>query len=160
MVVSMLSKGQTFSFDFLMACSIFLLATGILFLEWYRTSAEISETEILNDMIDKTYLASEIWLREGVPEYWNPDNVISLGLQNNYKLNLTKMNYLSEIGYAKVKSLIGVDPYELFFRVYDKRNVTLFNFGIFPSNADNIIKVERVSILNKSIVFIDVLVYK
>jgi hypothetical protein len=153
-------KGQTFSFDFLMACSVFLLATGILFLEWYRTSSEISETETLNDMIDKTYLASEVWLREGTPKYWNPDNVISLGLQNDYQLNWTKMNYLNEIGYAKVKNLIGVNPYELFFRVYDRQNVTLFSFGVFPLDADNIIKVKRVSILNKTIVFIDVLVYE
>lgn len=157
----MSAKAQL-SFDFLIACSIFILVVGILFTRWTYTVTEIDETRHVDDMVDKAYVASEIWFRDGVPRYWEPTDVAILGLQNDNRFNRTKMDSLYEIGYDGVRELAGVGVYGLYFRVFDGKNTTIFNFtdSSFPLNAKNIFRVKRAGILNQSIVFVEVLVWE
>lgn len=162
MVISTSHKGQTFSIDFMIACSVFVLAFSILYVYWIYATKQIDETREINDMIDKAYLISQIWFREGTPEYWNSTNVIDLGLSNYHRFNQTKMNSLNdtELGYDEVKSLIGVEVYELFFRVYNTTNDTFYTFGVYPLNPKTVTKVKRVGILNNSVAIVEVLVWK
>lgn len=154
-------KAQTFSVDFMIASSIFVLAFSILYIYWTYASMQISETREVNEMIDKTYLISHVWFRGGTPKYWNSTNVIDLGLSNNHRFNQTKMNILNEsIGYDKAKDLLSVGVYEIFFRVYNTTNDTLYTFGSYPSDPENVIKIKRVGILNRSVAIVEVMVWK
>jgi hypothetical protein len=56
--------------------------------------------------------------------------------------------------------MIGLSSLEVFFRVYDESNNTQFSFGLSPENSRNVIRVERVGILNKTIVFVDTMVWE
>lgn len=114
---SLKPKAQVFSFDFMLATSIFLIIFIVVYMYWTYTSAQIQETQYFNDMVDKAFLISEAWFREGVPVDWDSSNFIELGLQSDHKLNETKMNYLNDLGYKKVKDSIGVQPYEFFYKI-------------------------------------------
>ena len=158
-------KAQVLSFDFIMAASIFLLVVGIIYIYWIYSSMQIEETKNINDMTDKAYIATQVWFREGIPEYWDDNTVIDLGMENNHRFNQTKMDFLNDsinptnIGYNRTKTLIGLGSYDYFFRIYNSTDDTLFNFGLYPSNADNVVKVKRIGILNSSIVILEVLVW-
>lgn len=159
MVRYMSAKAQVFSVDFLIACSIFLVAVTILFIYWSYTSLQIEETRRTNDMIDKLYLASQVWFKEGTPIYWSAENVVELGLQNNNEFNQTKLSVLNNsIGYQKTLSLLGLN-YHLYYRVYSETNATLFNFGFYPSNSENVMVAKRVGILNGSIAIVEVVLW-
>jgi len=159
-------KAQALSFDFIIAASIFLLVVGIIYIYWIYTNTQIEETKNINDMIDKTYSASYIWFREGYPSFWNSTDVIDLGMENDHRFNQTKMNFLNKsidptnIGYNKTKTFISLGGYDYFFRIYNSTDDTLFNFGLYHSNPRNVVKVERIGILNGSIVTLEVLVWQ
>jgi len=156
----MSAKGQVFSFDFLLASSIFLLTVGILITYWVYTNIQIEETREINEMIYKSYKASDVWFREGMPIYWNSDNVIELGLENNHRFNETKMNMTKiEIGYDRTKTMIGLDGYEYNFTVYNMTNDTVFSFGFPLSNPQNLVKIKRFGIYEGSIVSLEIMVW-
>jgi len=148
------------SYDFFIASFIFLIVLSILLIQFVRVSSEIEETRYMDNLIDKAYSASQVWFREGVPVDWNKTNLVILGLQDNYEINNTKMSSLNDIGYENVKYMIGLSSLEVFFRVYDESNNTQFSFGLYPENSRNVIRVERVGILNKTIAFVDTLVWE
>lgn len=152
-------KGQIFSSDFLIASSIFLIAIAVIYIYWGYASAEIEESRITNDMIDKLYLASHVWFREGTPRYWDSSNVIELGLQSDHEFNQTKMSSLTTIEYQRTLTLLGVENYNIYYRVYDESNNTLFEFGLFPYEAENVLRLKRVGILNQSIAMVDVILW-
>lgn len=153
-------KGQAFSADFLIACSLFIVAMGLIFIYWSYASQQIEETRTSSDMIDKMNLASQVWFKEGAPIYWSPENVIEIGLQNNHQFNLTKMNSLNSLGYNKFKTFLGAENYNIYYTVYDENNRTLFEFGIYPSQTENLMKTTRIGILNRTIVMVDVLLWE
>lgn len=153
-------KGQVFSFDFLLASSIFLLTIGILFVYWTYTNIEIEETREINEMVYKAYKSSEIWFREGIPSNWDSTNVIDLGLETDHRFNQTKMNTMkTEIGYDKTKIMIGLSGYDYNFTLYDANNNTVFSFGLNPSDPPSLIKIKRVGIYDSSIVTLEVMVW-
>lgn len=159
--MSLRSKGQTFSTDFIIACTIFILAVALLLLYWRYTSNKISETNKINEMIEKAYLISEIWFRDGIPKYWNSSNVIDIGLSNEHRFNKTKMDSLNdpELGYENVTKLIGVEVYKYNFTVYNLTKNVVYTFGQNPSNPDNLVKIKRVGILDGKIVNVDAMVW-
>lgn len=156
----MSAKGQSFSADFLLACSLFILAIGLIFIYWSYTSQEIEGTRASNDMIDKLNLVSQVWFKEGTPAHWSPEDVIEIGLQNNHQFNQTKMNSLDSIGYQKFKSFLGAGSYNIYYGVYDENNRTLFEFGLYPSSPENVMKTSRIGILNRTIAMVDVLIWE
>ena len=158
-LVSLRSKGQVFSMDFMIACTVFVLAVSILFVYWTYTSNKIDETNRINDMIEKAYLISEIWFREGIPKHWNASSVVDLGLSDEHRFNRTKMDSLNDLGYENVSKLIGIEVYDYNFTVYDTNKNMLYTFGQNPSNTDNIVKIKRVGILDGEIVIMDTMVW-
>ena len=155
-------KAQVFSIDFLVAVSIFLLVLAVVMIYWSYTSIQIEETKTINEMIDKGYMISQVWFREGTPEYWDPNNVRDIGLLSDHRINETKMNYLNDIGYNRVKEIIGAAPYEFRFNVSFTNcygSGYSFPFGLYPTQASNVIRIQRAGILNSSIAIIEVLIW-
>ncbi len=159
--MSVRSKGQMFSTDFMIACTVFILAIAILMIYWRYTSNKIDETRIINHMIEKAYLISEIWFRDGIPEGWNETNVIDIGLSSNHRFNRTKMDTLNDpsLGYQKVSRKISIEIYDYNFTVINSTKDVLYTFGLNPTNPDNLIKVKRVGILDGKIVTVEVMVW-
>lgn len=156
----MSARGQVFSADFLIASSIFVVAIGVIFIYWMYASQEIEGTRGTSDMIDKLNFASEAWFKDGTPVHWSPDDVIEIGLDNSHQFNQTKMDSLNVLGYEKVKSFLGVGNYNIYYRVYDEMNRTLFEFGIYPYQENDVMKTTRMGILNRTIAIVDVLIWE
>lgn len=156
----MSTKGQIFSTDFLVATSIFLVIVTALYTYWTYSSIQLEETRRLNDLIDISYLTSNVWMRTGTPVYWNSSNVVDIGLQNDHRFNQSKLDALNDIGYKNVSSMIGVLPYNFYLRIYDMSNNTIFDFGNLSPDSDNVVKVKRIGIMNGSIVYIDTVVWE
>jgi hypothetical protein len=154
----MSTKAQIFSTDFIVASSIFIILAAVIYSLWLSRAYNIEENNQLSNLIDSAYLSSNVWLREGTPKYWDKENIIDLGLQNNNRLNRTKIEMLDDLGYERVKDLAGLSDYDFYMRIYNKGNQTLFEFGSVVE-ARNIVKIKRASILDGDIVFIDTIVW-
>jgi hypothetical protein len=159
-----LCKAQTFSADFLMACVVFVLAFSILFIYWNYATLELEESRKINQMIDRAYLISGVWFREGIPKYWNASNVLDIGLSNDHRFNSTKMNSLNDssfLGYERVRSKIGIEDYDFYFRVYNTSGAEIFSFGSEPLNPKNLVKIRRLGLLdNGTIAIVEVMVWE
>jgi len=153
-------KAQTLSYDFFVACTIFLMFMVIIFSLYSYANSHINDIWKIDEITKLSSQISEVWMREGTPENWNISNVIVMGLTSDYRLNQTKINYLNEMGYQPVKEKIGVGVYDFYLRIYDSANKTMFSFGRYPSEPDYVSRNKRIGIFNSTIVFIDTLVWQ
>ncbi|RLI97709.1 MAG: hypothetical protein DRP00_03685 [Candidatus Aenigmatarchaeota archaeon] len=153
----MSTKAQTFSLDFFLALTIFLAGFVLLLIFWNYTNSQIQERKSLDELIDAAFSLSQIWFIEGRPVYWNEQNVKVIGLANENRINQTKLNFLNEMGYEEVKKRLNVG-YNFCFRIHNNTH-ELFSFGLSPSPASAVVKVDRLSILNSTPVIIEVIVW-
>jgi len=148
-----LYKGQIFSFDFLVACSIFILILAILINHVGYSTMQLDELKEKHELTRSGYKLSEIFFTEGYPKDWNASNVEIIGLQTNNRIDWNKLKELESLGYQKSLILLGLK--------YDY-NLTIGNytFGKNPENASSAFIVNRVGILNSSIVPAQVTIFK
>lgn len=156
----MYRKGQTLSYDFLIASSLFIVVLSIVLSYWTYSSKQIDDSVTQNDLANKLFLSTQVWFQDGYPQYWNPSNVAEIGLTNNGYLNTTKVNSLNTVGYGNVLELVGLQGYNLYYRVFGTSNNTEFQFGNYPSNASTISRFDRISVLNGTLVTIETLVWR
>jgi hypothetical protein len=115
----MWNRGQVISADFALAILVLLMVVGFVFTRWVRIMAETQEVRERSELIDKAFDATNALLTEGVPTRWHVQDVISLGLVNDRKLNETKIRTLWNLGYERVRTLLGLLGYELELEVSD-----------------------------------------
>jgi hypothetical protein len=156
-VSSLNKKGQILSFDLLIAITIFTLILVILISQVAYNTKRINEIREQNQMIEEANKLSEIFFSKGYPKNWDQNNVQILGLQTNNRIDWNKLKELENIGYQRSLFLLGSN--------YDY-NLTLesgslkWDFGKNPENASTIIKINRLGVLNSTLVSIRVLVFK
>ena len=153
-------KAQAMTYDFFIAMTIFLLILAIAIGYWNYSSIEMDEVIKTNRAINTMYTASQIWFKEGYPEYWNTENVLELGMSNDNVINQTKMQMLETMGYSKVLSMIGTGVYDFKYVVYNSSNSTIFEFpaGSVVS-GNNVFTVERIGILDEKPVRIRTIIW-
>ena len=157
----MFTKAQVLSTDFIIATGFFILSIVVLYYFWNYSYVQLEEVRRANEISNAAYVISSIWFREGVPEYWNTSNVIEIGLQNNHRFNQTKLDYLNDLGYYNVKEMLGYPIYDFYLRIYDMQNNTFFDFGEIPTeDVKNIEKIERIGIMNSTVVYVETLVWR
>ena len=155
-----MNRGQIFSTDFMFALSLFLIGVTMTLVTWRNYEFMLQQQKTQNEILRSAFLVSDIWWSEGLPNRWNPSNVVSIGLMNDNVINTTKLQFLQSLGYERVKQLLNAQLYEIYFRVSDRENKTLFEFGQPPVQPDFVSKVGRIGILNHSIVLIETMVWK
>jgi hypothetical protein len=64
------------------------------------------------------------------------------------------------MGYGKVLTMVGVESYYLYYRVFNETNSTLFEFGSYPSEPNDVVRAKRIGILNESIALVEVIVWR
>jgi len=89
-----------YSLDLIISVVIILTAISALFLNFYTKNYEYSDN--VENSID-------ILLQEGYPENWNSTNVLIPGILTNKTLNDTKFLSLKEIGYDRLRALLGLN---------------------------------------------------
>jgi len=156
-VVYSLSKGQLLSLDLLISITIFTLILAILVSQISYNSKEIIELREQNKMLEESYRIGEIFFREGYPENWNESNVEIIGLATTNRIDWNKLKKLENLGYQRSLVLLGLD-YD--YNITIQGNNINWSFGENPSNAKIITKIDRIGILNSTMVTIQVLVFK
>lgn len=148
MVKSTSSKGQTLSYDFFIASTIFLVIVIIIFGYWTYSMKEIQETQEKEEAFNTLIEASQIWFKEGYPKYWDNETVVEIGLSNDGIINETKLNLLTSMGYQKFLSFMNLGKFNVFYNVTNETSI-VFQFGNPPSQqANDIYQMKRVGILN------------
>lgn len=152
------SKGQSFSFDFLIACGAFLFFMAIIVAQIGQNSKEMSEAKEKNDLIEEAYTISEIFFSEGYPSNWEESNVYILGLESEGRLNYQKLEKFKSMDYQKSLILLGVkNDYNI--TVFDNQSA-IYTIGKSTSeNTSSIVRVDRIGILNGTLVSIQILVF-
>jgi len=150
-------KGQVLSFDLLISITLFALILGILASQINYNTKKINEIREQNKMVGEAYKISDIFFREGYPKNWNETNVEILGLQTNNRIDWNKLKKLKNLGYQKSLVLLGAN-YD--YNITIQSNAINWSFGKSIENYSTIVKINRLGILNSSIVHIQVMVLK
>ncbi|MEM5853551.1 MAG: hypothetical protein QXG39_03000 [Candidatus Aenigmatarchaeota archaeon] len=153
-------KGQTFTYDFFIASSIFLIVLILVMSNWYFSIIQTQETIQRNHALNTLFSASEVWFKDGYPRFWDVENVVELGLSNDGTINKTKMELLNSLGYSEVLSLLNSD-FNLCYEIW-KNGSLVFRFPqhVDLDSAKNVYKLERIGILDEQPVKVVTLVWK
>ena len=152
------NKSQVLVYDFFVALSIFLVAIMLLLFNWNLSLEEISERKRIEYLSSDLNKIAAIFDKEGFPLYWNSENVKEIGLLNGFEINWTKLISLKDLGYSKVASLLALSS-NYYLRLYNSSN-KIFEFGKLPSNTSTSFRLDRIGILNKTLVRIEIVVWK
>jgi hypothetical protein len=155
-------KGQSLTYDFFIACAIFIFALTVIMGYWYYNSVQMADIEIKNQQSNAVFLASDIWFKEGFPQFWNSTNVVELGLSNNGVINQTKVSSLVAMGKQKLTSTLSLGMMSVQYSVYNMSGSLIFQFPSAgpASSAQNIFSLERVGIWNDSAVKIKTVIWE
>jgi len=143
-------KAQALTYDFFIATAIFFVILTIAMGYWYYSMLQTQEIGEKNRASNEMLSASEIWFKEGYPKYWNASNIMEIGMNNDKKINRTKMEMLPQVGYSKIISLLNLGIDNVQFTLYNISNNVIFQFpsGVDLSSAKNIYQIERIGILD------------
>jgi len=156
-------KGQVFSVDIIIAVIIFTAAILI----YYKAMINFSEddSELFDSIIMDVKSISDSLMSEGNPANWSKENINTLGLHTNQRINKTKLRYFAGIPYKDTKNLLGT-KYDYYIIFKDRNNnvcpineslegigkpgVNLTNINILQ-NQKMLVKVTRITIRNSDI---------
>lgn len=156
-------KGQVFSTDIIIGVIIFTAAILI----YYKAMINFSEddNELFDNIIMDAKSISDSLMSEGNPANWSKENINTLGLHTNQRVNETKLRYFAEIPYKDTKSLLGT-KYDYYIIFKDRNNnvypineslegigkpgVNLANVNRLQ-NQDTLVKIVRITIRNSDI---------
>ena len=103
-------KAQVWYFDLTIALSIFLVT--FVFAINFINSSYFNDAQSSNRVIDEAQKLSNNLLHTGIPEDWSNENVVSLGITTNNRLDLNKLERLknlTEDDYAFAQILFGIN---------------------------------------------------
>jgi hypothetical protein len=113
-----MKKAQVWILDVFFALMIFVAVLVIFF----RSELNLSDNDeqALDEMMFESKLVSDSLLSTGFPRDWNSSNVTEIGIANNYRINLTKLDRLQQMGYTATKSRLRTKfDYYFYFESVD-----------------------------------------
>ena len=100
----MSTKAQMLSLDFIVGLSIIMLTLIIYFIA--SSQATNSSADIF---LEEAESISDNLITAGIPDYWDEENVITIGLtDNNHIINNTKLQQLSDMEYQEAKNKLNI----------------------------------------------------
>ncbi len=122
----LLKKSQIWYIDLSVALSIFLIM--LVFSFKFLSETYIFEKD--NNMISEADRLSAKLMTPGIPENWTNEDVISIGLTRENKLDTSKINYLinlSKESYPNVKAILSIKSDFIIF--FENRTGDMINFS-------------------------------
>lgn len=154
----MLNRAQTFSFEFFIALTIFLIGFSVLIVFWNYANIQIHEKKSSEELISVALSLSQIFFVEGYPKQWSLENVKVIGLASENRINQTKLELLGSAGYETTRNKLKIDS-DFYFRIHNQTQEFYF-FGKLPRQDSTVVKINRLGILNSTPVIIEVVVWK
>ena len=142
-------KGQAWGLDLTIAAVIFTV--GLVFFYFYALNQPNEAKETVDALFyDGEVLASSI-LSEGYPLDWNMNNVVTIGILTEGKINnskLQKFYNLNASDYEKTKNLFNT-RYDYYF--FLEKNMSTIaadveGIGKKPGDAENLVRITRFTI--------------
>ncbi len=145
-------KAQVFYIDFMIGLMLFTLVAAIFF---YNYDSGLKSVNIIEN---EAIRLSEMLMDTGYPEHWNTENIEQIGILDN-EINKTKLKYLKNIKYNRLKNITNM---KFDFYIYlSKDNETEKINGIEDyDETTELVKIERIGILDKDLINIGVYVWK
>jgi len=150
-------EGQAWGFDLIIASIIFTIGIATFFL--YSLNYPVEGQETIDIFSYEGELIAENLLSEGFPQNWDENNVISIGLLNEGKINQTKLDRfinLSIQDYSRTKNLFNT-KYNYYVKILDT-DVEII--GQQPSDPKNLIKITRYTIYQNKPVTLNVYIWE
>lgn len=142
-------KGQFFSYDAIVAGSMFAVLLALIFLYW--TSINSMVFNQADSMLRTAILTSETLLSPGYPENWTLSNVRRFGLTDrtlSARINPSKLDNFAAADYETLRDKLGLGMYQLLIVISNETsNVTI---GSEPSGATGKITLVRPVIYNNT----------
>lgn len=144
----MKKRGQAWGFDLSVAVMLFVAALVAFYL--YALSYDNRQTSTASDLeVEARAIASSL-LSEGVPENWESNTVVKIGLTSNKRLNETKVarfKDLAETDYGRLQGIFNTnrDWYILFSEPISVEGEEIQEIGNEPQQYTQLIKVERIT---------------
>jgi hypothetical protein len=154
------ARGQIWYTDFVLGLTAFLLMFAV-FAVHIDTPVD---TRSLEDILGEAGAISESLISSGYPPAWTNDTVQRIGITDgNHRVNTTMLLRFANLSYDRTKGLFGTKyDYVMFFA--DKagtrlaiNGTCLYGYGSNGTDcepgidADNLVKVERLVIINSTI---------
>lgn len=145
-------KAQVWSMDFAASFVIFATAIAVLLFAWVYITSQSGHQAVFMEMENAAMSAADSLMRQpGVPESWNSSTVTTIGLASRENvLNETKVGYFLGMENDTIKSLLGVENYDLYFEVrYSNGTLaqladgTQIAKGNYPDDAAIVVPSER-----------------
>ncbi|MBU0757652.1 MAG: hypothetical protein KKF44_06285 [Nanoarchaeota archaeon] len=156
------NKAQVWYSDFILGLAIFLL----IFLLALKLTTEnfILARSDIDEMAFVSKYISDSLMTEGIPVYWDADDVVKIGLTNgNNELNITKLDHFSNMtdtNFEATKSLLGTKyDFIIFFKDISNNTLDLASSyigkpgvdeeSVYLQNPDELLTVSRYLVLKK-----------
>lgn len=149
-------KAQVWGFDLIVAMIIFIIGMASFFLFYQNYSNDFGNS--YESLVFDGNSMMDLILSEGMPFAWNSTNVEVIGILSENKINKTKLELFYEItksNYASTKAIFNTRYDYLFFM---ESNFTIANSSVRslgkPNtnpeeiNAENLIKINRITVLD------------
>jgi hypothetical protein len=157
------AKGQIWSADLLIASLVLLSIFFIFVISWNNLGHNWNSSQIQNKLYFAALFASDALIAQDSGNWENQEtleNATSFGIvSERNKLDNKKLSKLTSADYAVVKEKLGIEGYELFINITNGSG-TFYTFGVTPTNYDQTVVVERLAILNGTVVKVKVNVWQ
>lgn len=160
-----MSRGQTVTLDFTISIIIFIFVLFTMIPVFGYVNSQIEASENIRYMQSYSLRLSDSLMGEGSPRDWNESSVKSLGLSSDNALNSTKILAMLEMNYTKVRDIISINNYRFYFSVSDADGSVVnlggrnLSYGEEIASPENVVKIQRITILNHSIVLMNIFVW-
>lgn len=157
-----MKSAQAWGFD--LVVGLMLFSIGIVAFYLYSINyAGGSETDY-PALQEEAKLIADVLMTSGYPLDWDSDNVVRIGINDDGKINQTKLErfyYLSLNDYEKTKNLFNVrnDYYVRFSGNVSVDGESVGEIGRVESGSENLVKVSRAVIYENKIWTMEVFVW-
>lgn len=151
------SKGQVVTSDFMLAIIILMIVIGMAGSLWNRSMYLIAEKNKRTQMRRLGLAVSSMLVKSsGVPNDWDSDNVITIGLVDRPNvLNEDKILAFNSMEKSKIQDLLGIESFDFSFRVRAVNDTILFDYGTYPSGEIDVIVVRRLALYDTEPVYVE-----
>jgi hypothetical protein len=160
-----LSSGQTVTMDFTVSIIIFIFLIFTMIPVFGYINFQVEASENARQMQSYAMRLSDSLMGEGYPKSWNESSVVSLGLLSDKSLNETKTLTMIGMDYNTVSNLLSTGGYNFYISISGTNGSVMnvggknLSYGMNIENPSNVVKVRRITTMDRSIALMDIFVW-
>ncbi len=155
-------RGQAWGFDLIIGSILF--AIGVIGFYFFAINSQQEQYDKLEELNYAATSLADTLLSEGLPNEWDSDNVVRIGITSNSKINQTKLERLYNLSlqnYEITKNKFNIikEYYIIFKDPFKINDIDISSIGKNPQNQNNMIKQTRLSVYKDRPITIEVYIW-